>query len=74
MKETTLEEARKENPFVTCIHDGKAYFHVDVASRLHAIKLFNEDQLQTALNAPFLQTTVRKAIECRLRKLRKGKV
>lgn len=58
------------SPFYSVQPSGHVLGHVDAAGRLQALKRFDKDQCQRALEqTDGLQATVRKALESRIRKL-----
>lgn len=58
------------SPFFSVQPGGHVLGHVDVNGRLQALKQFDKDQCQQALErTDGLQATVRKALEARIRKL-----
>jgi len=62
-----------KNPFITSRVHGVHMQAADVESRLDKVKGFSPDQLRAALRVEGLQSTVRLAIERRLRKLEQAK-
>ena len=63
-----------KNPWLRGQYEGRDTQIVDVASRLHAIKNMNADELKSAIQWPETQKTVRQAAERRLRKVDNAKV
>lgn len=60
------------NPFTASTFNGVTYFHVDAASRIHALKTFDLAQCEAGLKVPGLQKTVERALRSRINKLQKG--
>lgn len=70
-----LKEVSMGNPFQSSIKKFGGGFTqtVDVEGRIALVKRFDAAQLESALQVPGLQKTVRLAIERRLRKLQSQK-
>lgn len=63
---------KHDNPFYAYSVDDRDFFHVSAEDRLRRVKDFDLDQCHAALQVDGLQSTVRQAIERRVRKLKKG--
>lgn len=63
---------KHDNPFYRGHHHGYDTYILSVEDRLRAVKAFDLGQCRAALQVDSLQSTVRQAIERRIRKLSKG--
>lgn len=60
------------HPFYVATYNGRDTYDVTAADRLLRVQRFSLEQCQAALELPSLQTTVRTALERRIRKLNRG--
>lgn len=66
-----LRKRKPKHPFHAGYFNGHETMHLVVEDRLRCVRNFTVEQCEAALKLADLQKTVRRAIEVRLRKLKK---